>query len=220
MTNIGFVYLWRDSKNKMFYIGSHKGTVDDGYICSNKHMYRAYRKRPHTFRRKILSFCNTKDELLIKEQYFLNLIKDSELYYKNKKYYNIKRFAAGGNTLEYHPNRETLIKKRYGKKHREAVIKAIKNRSQEKEKLHQERRKVSLRKTYNNPNYKNYQDKPFQVYKNGILIDTFRNKTQFIKLYCIDRGCLLKHLQNGTWTVQHERKHKFRKGDKLDFVYV
>lgn len=220
MDNYGFVYLWRDSKNKMFYIGSHKGTLNDGYICSNKHMYRAYRKRPETFRRKILSFCKTKNDLLFKEQYFLNLIKDSELYYKNKKYYNIKRFAAGGDTLEYHPKREFIIKKRYGKKHSDAVKKAIKNRSPEKEKLHQERRKLSLRKTLNSPNYKNYQDKPFQVYKNGVLLGTFRNKTQFSKQFCIDRSTLLKHICNTTWTVQYERKHKFNKGDKLDFVYV
>lgn len=31
----GFVYIWRDRKNKMFYIGSHMGKLDDGYIGSN-----------------------------------------------------------------------------------------------------------------------------------------------------------------------------------------
>jgi len=217
---IGFVYIWRDSKNKMFYVGSHSGTVDDGYICSNKQMYNTYRERPQTFRRKILCFCKTKEELIKKEQYFLNLIKDSELYYKNKKYYNIKRFAAGGDTLKNHPNREFLIKKRYGKNHSDGIKKAIKNRSKEKEQIHQERRKISLKKTFNDPNYKNYQDKPFQVYKNNLLLGIFRNKTEFSKLYKVDGGSVLKYLRSGSWTVKNKSKHKFNRGDTLQFIYV
>jgi len=31
-----FVYIWTNIKNNKKYIGYHKGTVDDGYICSSK----------------------------------------------------------------------------------------------------------------------------------------------------------------------------------------
>ena len=30
-----FVYLWYDSKNRMYYLGKHKGTPDDGYTHSS-----------------------------------------------------------------------------------------------------------------------------------------------------------------------------------------
>lgn len=31
-----FVYRWRHSDSREWYIGYHKGTADDGYICSSK----------------------------------------------------------------------------------------------------------------------------------------------------------------------------------------
>ena len=33
--NEAFVYIWRDSNNSKFYIGYHKGTVDDNYAHSS-----------------------------------------------------------------------------------------------------------------------------------------------------------------------------------------
>ena len=32
----GFIYIWFDTKRKMYYIGCHVGKEDDGYICSSK----------------------------------------------------------------------------------------------------------------------------------------------------------------------------------------
>jgi hypothetical protein len=52
--DVGIVYRWRDSSNGMYYIGSHRGTSDDGYICSSKYMMSAYKKRPDCFSREIL----------------------------------------------------------------------------------------------------------------------------------------------------------------------
>lgn len=31
----GYVYIWYDTKAKLFYVGGHKGRVNDRYICSN-----------------------------------------------------------------------------------------------------------------------------------------------------------------------------------------
>lgn len=52
----GFVYKWTDASNGMMYIGSHKGSVDDGYIGSGKRFKYAYNKRPNSFVREILYF--------------------------------------------------------------------------------------------------------------------------------------------------------------------
>lgn len=37
----GFVYIWYDRKRKLYYIGSHKGNINDGYICSSNRMRNA-----------------------------------------------------------------------------------------------------------------------------------------------------------------------------------
>lgn len=50
-----FVYCWTDHANDMLYIGYHKGTTDDGYICSSKIMLEEYHKRPTDFTREILA---------------------------------------------------------------------------------------------------------------------------------------------------------------------
>lgn len=99
----GFVYLWYDTKRKWFYIGSHMGTLDDGYIGSNTRLQRAYKKRPETFKRRVLVFYYGEDskELHTLEQKYLDMIKHEELHLKENltnnttRYYNIKPNAAG-----------------------------------------------------------------------------------------------------------------------------
>lgn len=39
----------------MLYVGSHKGSIDDGYICSSKYMLEQYNKRPEDFSRQIVA---------------------------------------------------------------------------------------------------------------------------------------------------------------------
>ena len=51
-----FVYLWFDSKNRMFYLGSHKGREDDSYTHSSSIMESFSKKNiPPYMRRKILA---------------------------------------------------------------------------------------------------------------------------------------------------------------------
>ncbi len=95
----GFVYLWYDRKHKRFYIGSHWGTFDDGYICSSSWMKQAYKHRPQDFKRRILKVISTnRKDLLLEEQRWLSMIKPEELTSKNStnakrntrvRYYNI-----------------------------------------------------------------------------------------------------------------------------------
>lgn len=101
----GFVYLWRDSETKRFYIGSHYGSTTDTYIASSKWLKAAYKKRPETFKRRVLQYLTTDDKKLLLqiEQAWLDLIKPHELSTSENvlagtnRYYNMKARAAGGN---------------------------------------------------------------------------------------------------------------------------
>jgi hypothetical protein len=55
MTYEAFVYCWTDTANQKLYVGSHKGKIDDGYICSSKIMKEEYVKRPNDFVRQIVA---------------------------------------------------------------------------------------------------------------------------------------------------------------------
>ena len=82
----GFVYLWHDMKRNMFYVGCHWGKDNDGYICSSQHMRKTYKRRPETFRRRIIQRITTSRSDLIDAEYkWLQLINEDELYVK---YYN------------------------------------------------------------------------------------------------------------------------------------
>lgn len=84
----GFIYIWYNNNHNRFYIGSHWGTEDDGYICSSNWMRKSYYRNRKNFKRRILSkiYTNRKD-MLIKEGEWLSLIRKEEL---GKKYYNLR----------------------------------------------------------------------------------------------------------------------------------
>lgn len=116
MEKYGFVYIWFDRKHKRYYIGSHWGTEDDGYICSSRWMRKAYKRRPNDFKRRIISkiFSNRK-ELLDKEFEWLSLIEDTEL---KSKYYNATKHKNGHWMAEDY---EKDVKKRISQKTKEAM---------------------------------------------------------------------------------------------------
>lgn len=45
-----FVYAWHDRRHGKYYIGSHMGKVDDGYVCISKSMNKAYAESPGRLR--------------------------------------------------------------------------------------------------------------------------------------------------------------------------
>jgi hypothetical protein len=79
----GFVYIWYDKKRKMYYIGSHWGTEDDGYICSSNRMRDAHRRRPDDFKRRTIQTINERTELLNAEEQWLQKAKKKEDRYYN-----------------------------------------------------------------------------------------------------------------------------------------
>jgi hypothetical protein len=88
----GFVYIWHDKKHNRYYIGSHWGAENDGYICSSHWMLRAYSRRPQDFKRRIIKRnIQTKIEVFSIEQYFLSMIKKEEI---KTRYYNLNTTNA------------------------------------------------------------------------------------------------------------------------------
>mgnify|MGYP000380334652 CR=1 FL=1 len=84
-----FTYCWTDHKNKMLYVGIHKGSHNDGYICSSKTMKEEYKKRPEDFTRQILAR-GTYAEMCVFETTILKSVDCA----KNKSFYN--RHANNG----------------------------------------------------------------------------------------------------------------------------
>ena len=56
-----FLYCWTDTITNKLYVGIHKGSIDDGYICSSKLMLEEYDKRKETFIRQIIAVGTYKD---------------------------------------------------------------------------------------------------------------------------------------------------------------
>lgn len=86
----GFVYIWLDKKHRRYYLGSHWGSIDDGYVCSSTWMKRAHAIRPHDFKRRIISTHEDRKEMREREYELLSFIRVEEL---GKKYYNLSRKA-------------------------------------------------------------------------------------------------------------------------------
>ena len=103
MCEIGFVYRWHDASNGKFYIGSHKGTPDDGYLGGGVLFRRSYAKRPDSFIRDIM---------YIGEHYrdYEQMILDYEDAANNNLFYNLVNCAWGGSPKGV-PKKESTKKK-------------------------------------------------------------------------------------------------------------
>jgi len=115
MEKYGFIYLWYDRKRKMFYLGCHWGTKNDGYICSSNRMRDAYRRRPQDFKRRIVQTNIERNALLDEEYKWLKLINEHEL---GKRYYNLRQHRWGhwstdtNNSLPIRQKLSNAMKKR------------------------------------------------------------------------------------------------------------
>jgi len=58
-----FVYCWTNKTNGKLYIGVHKGTIDDGYICSSKMMLEDFSFNSESFSRQIIAEGDYKEML-------------------------------------------------------------------------------------------------------------------------------------------------------------
>lgn len=93
----GFIYEWTNILNGKKYIGSHAGTIDDGYIGSGKVFNRAIKKYGiENFTRAILEYIEIEDRqyLLEREKFYLDKF---NAYYSDD-YYNVAKDVIGGDT--------------------------------------------------------------------------------------------------------------------------
>lgn len=107
MTKYGFIYIWRDKKHNKYYVGRHWGHEQDGYICSSNNMRVNYERRKSDFKRRIISKVATKEELVIEEQRWLDMIKPKECL---TKYYNRSRRATSPSNLGFKHSKATKLK--------------------------------------------------------------------------------------------------------------
>ena len=108
MEKEGFIYIWYDRKRKMYYIGCHWGTIDDGYICSSRWMRQAHKRRPEDFKRRILQRGLEKKGLKEHEVKWLSLIKTEEL---GTRYYNLSKILTGNGWKKGTPRSEETKEK-------------------------------------------------------------------------------------------------------------
>jgi hypothetical protein len=106
-----FVYSWSDNKTAKIYVGVHKGSQTDGYICSSKPMMAQYRERPTDFTRQIIATGTLNDCAVLEVAIIKQLLKNKDTCYNR---------AAGKMIInDVHPM--------LGKKQSDNVKEAVKN---------------------------------------------------------------------------------------------
>ena len=125
-----FVYLWFDTKNRMFYLGSHKGTPDDSYTHSSSIMEKFTKTSiPSYMRRRILA-TGTVEEMIELENKLLDNRKEKCW----DKYYNVTvAFPPPPLYGEDHPNWKGGISlhPEYARKYREKNPEKLRERQRE-----------------------------------------------------------------------------------------
>lgn len=158
-----FVYCWTDRCNDKLYVGSHRGSTEDGYVCSSKYMMEEYKKRPQDFTRQIVAQ-GTWNDIRHLEALILQSVdaKNDDHYYNkhNNDGFYFDGWHAGEFTEEHRKNMsiasskrvrtaEHLEKLHQGRRnsknspeHNAAISKAVKGRTPSEE----SRLKMSLAK--------------------------------------------------------------------------
>lgn len=109
-----FVYCWTDHKTNKLYVGSHAGSVDDGYICSSKYMLSEYSKRPNDFTRQIVATGDIKDIRKFETKLLKAFnAKSDELFYNRCNADGLIGFATGSkNPMKNAASFEKMITKK------------------------------------------------------------------------------------------------------------
>jgi len=93
MNYSGFIYEWTNKLDGMKYLGSHKGTINDGYTGSGKRFENAKNKYGiENFERTIVEYIEKEEDILVREQYYLDTLNCA----RSPLYYNISPTAGGG----------------------------------------------------------------------------------------------------------------------------
>ncbi len=140
----GFVYVWRDKKRNMYYVGCHWGSEDDGYVCSSNRMRNVYRRRPEDFKRRIVQrVTSSRRDLLEIEHKWISQIKDVQL---GTKFYNHSKKRFGHWSCD-DQLLDQVSKKLIGRKHSEETKKLISDKKKGKKSVpcsEEKKKKISI----------------------------------------------------------------------------
>jgi hypothetical protein len=223
----GYVYIWFDTKKKKYLIGSHHGTLEDGYKTSTGgiHVRNIFKSRPHTMRMKVLEYNTEKNDrkaTLLLEQKWLDKRPNIT---DNPRYYNKTNKAGGGF------DREIQLKRvRNGTHHfLGGKIQIGSNLKRVKEGTHnlldgEVAKKNALRRIKEGTHHflsSDFNKKPFKIYFNNILINEFASKVDAVNAgypaHLIDK--LRKH---GRYKCQRnsykDTNVKYKIGDIFTYI--
>lgn len=133
--------------NDRYYIGKHKGSPDDGYVCSSKYFLKEYYDRPNDFTRKIIKY-GTNKQMFEYETSLLKKfnVKNNDKFYN--KYDNIDKFYNDGSDEIKEAVKQTCLR-RHGVD-APAKIPYVREKMSKKAKSKetQDKRKATLQKKY------------------------------------------------------------------------
>lgn len=104
-----FVYCWTDIGTNKLYVGVHKGTPNDGYVCSSKLMKEEYQKRPQEFSRQIIARGTFQDCYALETAILKSVGADKDPGFYNQ-HNNNGKFAYGPHTEEWKKNHSDKMK--------------------------------------------------------------------------------------------------------------
>lgn len=87
-----FCYIWINQQTGRMYAGSHKGSVDDGYICSqdeDRDFFKDFSSGKFTFVRHILAFGRDKAMRVYEDKFLRSIPKEN----RKTRWYNVKFYA-------------------------------------------------------------------------------------------------------------------------------
>lgn len=140
-----FIYLWEDKIYKKFYIGSHIGNIEDGYLFSGIDIKKEYAERPFDFERTILSYHITQSMIEIR-----NIEKEY-----------LQKYDVENNESFYNRTNES-----YGGYHKKSVEKRLRDLDENGLNCFQRSAKKMVETRKNNNSYKTAKIKEYKTKKN------------------------------------------------------
>lgn len=153
-----FVYCWTNIETNQLYVGSHKGTPDDGYVCSSKPMLEDFKNNPNVFVRQIIASGTHDDMVALETAILISADAKNDLQFYNMHNNNGKFIHNQPHTSETkskmsiaHKNRAHYAKgHKFGtkelKNHKEGLGRYWSSLSPEERKIQAEKRESQKKK--------------------------------------------------------------------------
>lgn len=195
MKYYGFVYLWFDTKNKMYIIGSHHGSLEDSYTTTTggKYVKNIFKKRPETMKRRILEYNTNIDEYRYTQQLEQKWLDKRPNICNNNRYYNMKNWATGGVDQQVRRTKPASWRRWKSEDNKKRIAEGTFHLTSENCTLWAKER---VSKGTHHFLKSDFNKKGFKLYRNNILIGTYESKVD-----AVSRG-LPAHL------IDKLRKHK------------